>query len=367
MSKTAKITLSIFIGFLLLSDIKLKGHGFSERTAIRTKDGYKFFHEIWKHFDPNSSDREINELKLDPYRWVQSCSEPEHRTYGYIKGIIKGSTNCYYEISLFNDFNINPIGHIECTPTQVFYLPEHNTWVPAHKLKVGDLLLAGNCDYFVPITHIKLINKPITVYSIKVVDHHNFMVGDHAVLTHNMAFPQLTLSISIPYGEGAIAGGVFGSASGGSVGSFFGPVSIAFGCILGGILGLTYTSTLGTNDVPHYKLELNPNYKLEFNVEQLENDNNEYHNTDSSGTGAASGGFPEDPNDPYKRSRYSSNQMKKLSEGEIKKLKAAGIDVHDLKPNSKFDLFKDVKGNIVIKPKDGSGKGDPTGININKV
>jgi RHS repeat-associated protein len=58
-------------------------------------------------------------------------------------------------------------------------------------------------------------------------------------------------------------------------------------------------------------------------------------------------------------------QMKKLSPGEIKKLKDKGIDPHNLKPNSKYDLFKDKDGNIYVKPKDGSGPGDPTGININ--
>jgi hypothetical protein len=58
-------------------------------------------------------------------------------------------------------------------------------------------------------------------------------------------------------------------------------------------------------------------------------------------------------------------QMKKLSPGEINKLKDKGIDPHNLKPNSKYDLFKDKDGNIYVKPRDGSGPGDPTGININ--
>ncbi|HEY5753582.1 MAG TPA: polymorphic toxin type 33 domain-containing protein [Chthoniobacterales bacterium] len=36
--------------------------------------------------------------------------------------------------------------------------------------------------------------------------------------------------------------------------------------------------------------------------------------------------------------------IKRLSKGEIKKLKQAGLDPHDLKPNSKYDLFKDDNG-----------------------
>jgi hypothetical protein len=53
------------------------------------------------------------------------------------------------------------------------------------------------------------------------------------------------------------------------------------------------------------------------------------------------------------------------SPGEIRKLQQQGIYPHDLKPNSKYDLFKDKDGNIFVKPKNGSGPGEPTGININ--
>ncbi len=63
-----------------------------------------------------------------------------------------------------------------------------------------------------------------------------------------------------------------------------------------------------------------------------------------------------------------SAQDKKLSKGEIKKLKDGGVDVHDLKGGksaSKYDLYKDPKGNIKIKPKSATGPGEPTGLNIN--
>ena len=59
---------------------------------------------------------------------------------------------------------------------------------------------------------------------------------------------------------------------------------------------------------------------------------------------------------------------KKLTPGEIKKLKGKGIDPEALKGGKRtgrLDLFKDKNGNILVKPKDGSGPGDPTGININ--
>lgn len=63
----------------------------------------------------------------------------------------------------------------------------------------------------------------------------------------------------------------------------------------------------------------------------------------------------------------TSSSMKKLTNGEIKMLQKRGIDVHDLKGGknaSKFDLFKDGKGDIHVKPKSGVGPGDPTGLNI---
>jgi hypothetical protein len=56
--------------------------------------------------------------------------------------------------------------------------------------------------------------------------------------------------------------------------------------------------------------------------------------------------------------------MKRLSNGEIKQLQENGIDPHDLKPNSKYDLFKNSDGEIFVKPKAGNGPGETTGLNI---
>jgi hypothetical protein len=56
--------------------------------------------------------------------------------------------------------------------------------------------------------------------------------------------------------------------------------------------------------------------------------------------------------------------MKRLSKGEIDQLKEENVDPHDLKPNSRYDLFKNKDGDIFVKPKRGNGPGEPTGINI---
>lgn len=64
----------------------------------------------------------------------------------------------------------------------------------------------------------------------------------------------------------------------------------------------------------------------------------------------------------------SSKQFKKLTEGEIKQLQDEGQDVHEIKEGGgggKTDLFKDKDGNIYQMPKDGSGPGESTGLNIN--
>jgi len=68
-----------------------------------------------------------------------------------------------------------------------------------------------------------------------------------------------------------------------------------------------------------------------------------------------------------KGSKLIFEQMKRLGKGEIKKLKDAGIDIHELKGGGKIsraDLFKNKKGEIFVKPKSGEGPGDPTGLNI---
>lgn len=68
-----------------------------------------------------------------------------------------------------------------------------------------------------------------------------------------------------------------------------------------------------------------------------------------------------------KAAKEAAKRFKRLSPGEMKKLEKAGLDSHDMKPNSKYDLFKDENGDIYVKPKDGSGPGDFTGYNVNNL
>jgi hypothetical protein len=58
------------------------------------------------------------------------------------------------------------------------------------------------------------------------------------------------------------------------------------------------------------------------------------------------------------------NQFKRASNDLIEAMKRKGVHPHDLKPNSKYDLFVDPKGNISVRPRSGEGPGEPTGYNI---
>ncbi len=59
---------------------------------------------------------------------------------------------------------------------------------------------------------------------------------------------------------------------------------------------------------------------------------------------------------------------KKLSPGEIRKLKKGGVDIHKLKggrgSRSRFDLYKDRNGDVYVARKGGTGEFEHTGVNV---
>jgi len=59
-----------------------------------------------------------------------------------------------------------------------------------------------------------------------------------------------------------------------------------------------------------------------------------------------------------------SKQIKRLSNDLIQAMKNHGVDPHDLKPNSRYDIFVDGNGDLIVFPKSGAGPGEPTGYNI---
>jgi len=61
-------------------------------------------------------------------------------------------------------------------------------------------------------------------------------------------------------------------------------------------------------------------------------------------------------------------QDKKLTPGDIRLLKRHGFDPELIKEQIRgLDLFKDEATNVYVKPSDGSGSGEPTGINLKEL
>jgi hypothetical protein len=63
-------------------------------------------------------------------------------------------------------------------------------------------------------------------------------------------------------------------------------------------------------------------------------------------------------------------QDKMLTNGEIKKLQDAGFGIHGLKGGKhtgRYNLYKDAKGNVYLKPRSGVGPGESLKINLNRL
>jgi RHS repeat-associated protein len=73
--------------------------------------------------------------------------------------------------------------------------------------------------------------------------------------------------------------------------------------------------------------------------------------------------FSKKPNNKDK----DSARLRPLTKDDLDILEGAGFNIHDLKGkgSSKYNLFKDNKGNVYQKNYDGSGEADPLNINLN--
>jgi hypothetical protein len=200
--------ITIFYGSPLLS------HGFTGFQSIKLANG-----DVFKSLVFIKEDTEKEEDQ-----WILSYDfETKKCIPAKVKAATSGTTNCYMRISLDK-----PSDEIFCTPTQEFYLPASQEWVPAYKLKAGDTLL-GNGKEYVHVLNLELLDETRTVYLLEIEGAHNYMVGTHRVLTHNAAIPwDVTLSLWIAFGEGAAAGG--------TAGAWFGPVGIGVSAGIGGLL-----------------------------------------------------------------------------------------------------------------------------------
>jgi len=189
-------------------------HGLGEQTLIKTPQGFKKIEVIAQHVSKNKRIISYSENK-------QKSIPSSVRTAGY------STTNCHIRIA-FHIPGTTDLDEIQCTPTQEFYVPAINSWVPAYNLHEGDQL-KSNLYETVIIKQLDLIQGPLSVYMLEVKKYHNFLISKQEILTHNVAMPwEVAIWICIPFGD---------AVTGASAGSIFGPIGIMGGAIIGSILG----------------------------------------------------------------------------------------------------------------------------------
>jgi len=219
--------------YSLFTQNNLNAHGFHGCTPVITKKGAIHLHEIQNRVSKNQT------LRVLTYNTPhdQCCIERRVHTAN------EGETNCYCRIQ----FDDNRNNDIVCSPSQEFYLLPKKQLTPAYKLKKGHRLLSQH-NQSVEVKQISFIEKPLKIYSIQVNDNHNFFIGNHAILTHNMIIPAaVSVGIGTSFGSGAAAGG--------AAGSYFGPITLCGGIVVGGVLGILYHTFFGSNNADSYQAE----------------------------------------------------------------------------------------------------------------
>jgi hypothetical protein len=291
----------LFIQFI--SFVTLYSHGFGARTPLYLcchqqqplREVYRAHKRNWK--------KPLVLSKCSCFRKVH----PQN-----VVGHIKGTTNCYLKIKLGTCLNNDVI----CTtPIQEFFVPAQQRWVPASQLKVGDQLLNKHYQ-LIPITHMQFVAQPLKIYAIEVEGSHNYFVGLHGVLTHNLPIPLMfTCGFSMPFGGGATAGGLLGLIGGG-------PVTIFGGIVIGGLVGLS-AYVLAKKGLPKLKFEFDvpklqdmnwaccdmgpvplADTSLYYKIEEEKklyaarnNNAGNFHNSGNSQGSSSGGGDPRDPRD----------------------------------------------------------------------
>ncbi len=203
----------------------LIGHGFSVHTLIHVADG---------------SCIEIEQL----------CRQTLHKkvivaTYDNKGGFGSKSVKRCGRSKTEQFINVWLEGHdkITCTPVQEFYRASTKQWVPAYKLKIGDVLFCKNVNK--SISYVEYVKKRIDVFIFEMPRPHTFFVGRSGVLTHNMALP-IVWSIGASVSLGTVAGS--------SLGSFFGPVTLMAGAVVGSLIGVC-VSIVQHDHIPKYSFE----------------------------------------------------------------------------------------------------------------
>jgi hypothetical protein len=225
-----KLLFSLLL-FLLQSFLLIEGHGFDGKTFIKRGS---ISWPIKQLYDNPQKDT----LRVSSYDFTTDSI----RAYK-IKAAGISKTNCSIRIR----FDDNSRHDLTCTPSQEFYVATLNDWYPAYQLCAGDELLCA--EGTVTVAEAQCVKEPLTVYALEIKKAHTFFVGHYAVLTHNVLIPwAATAGLGIAFGTGA--------ATGGTAGSFFGPVTWIGCAVLGGIKIITD--------------DRRTHYHLHFNVDAID-------------------------------------------------------------------------------------------------
>lgn len=236
-----------YIMAFLLQSIALCGHGFANHTFVLLA------HTGWQQIDSLCHRAQKEKISITSYDSVSSFHTNAHIVRGG-----RSTTKCYircgFEKHLKNSENHE---EIKCTPTQEFFNASTGQWIPAYMLKEGDNLLCAE-NVSKTVAYVELVKKEISIYTVEVEHTHTFFVTRHSVLTHNMVLPiAFSVGLSIPFGAGAA----------GTLGSFFGPVTLVAGAALGCMAGLLVTVVCGDR-VPTYTIDTYNANKFEQYVKQ---------------------------------------------------------------------------------------------------
>ncbi len=228
----------IYLSCILFSVIH--GHGFGSHTLIQLAD---------------DSQKTIYSVCLGALR--KTISVASHDIFHGCttdQPVVTGKhskTNCYIQLGFDNQ--PNSVDDIICTPTQEFYVPAMNRWVSAYLLQVGDALLTKKM-ISKQITHKNFVQKSLNIYMLEIAKSHTFFVGKYALLTHNIFLPvAVNLGFVVPFGTVATS----------TIGSFFGPIGLVAGAIVGGVVGVA-VKALCKNRISHYDSPI-------FNIAYIQN------------------------------------------------------------------------------------------------
>jgi hypothetical protein len=171
----------------------LLGEGFIAGTLVKTPSGYTEIEKL--------QERDL----VICYDFSGQCVQ---------RAIIETSRTKYtscIEVRLLDE-------SLYAAPDHKFYLPNTKSWIAAHSLRPGQLLLK-HCTELVAVDQVNLTDKETEFYDITVADYHNFCASAQDIHVHNF-LPAVGLTITWLIGEGIVVTGT--AAVGG----------IAAGCVL---------------------------------------------------------------------------------------------------------------------------------------